>query len=195
MKCPGSAREPVHFSVKIPAETGKYQWIAELNGGGQEPVRSLRDFTVVRPAEWHEELARGKPVVASSTVAQDARRANLRFPCHEPGGRGGRQRVELLACRSLPTRNGLPWTWGDAEKISRVELIWPVAYGTGRTLRRSRSRSMARSGSDVVRVDGGQGGREVLDFTPTEARWVRMLGHRRRSTLQGYTLFEFRVFR
>ena len=34
-----------------------------------------------------------------------------------------------------------------------------------------------------------------LHFAPTEARWVRMLGHQRRSTVQGYTLFEFRVFR
>ena len=47
-------------------------------------MRSLRDFTVVRPNEWHEELARGKPVAASSTVTQDAGRANLRFPATSP---------------------------------------------------------------------------------------------------------------
>jgi len=189
----GLGTRTVCFSVTIPAETGKYQWVAELSGGGQKAVRSLRDFTVVRPAEWHEELARGKPVTASSTVRQDASLANLRFPATSPAAVVD---GNVWSCW-LSEPSDSQWIavdLGRPERISRVELIWPVAYGKAEHYAIQVSLD-GTSWTDMVRVEGSKGGREVLHFAPTEARWVRMLGHRRRSTLGGYALFEFRVFR
>ncbi len=189
----GLGTRTVRFSAKIPAQTGKYQWIAELSGGGQKPVQSLRDFAVVRPAEWHEELARGKPVAASSTVTQDAGAANLRFPATSPAAVVD---GNVWSCW-LSEPSDAQWIavdLGRPEKISRVDLIWPIAYGKAEHYSIQVSLD-GTSWKDVVRVEGGKGGREVLHFMPAEARWVRVLGHRRRSTLQGYTLFEFRVFR
>ena len=48
--------------------------------------------------------------------------------------------------------------------------------------------------TDVFTTNQGQGGREVIPFPPTEARWVRMYGTRR-GTPFGYSLWQFQVFR
>ena len=71
---------------------------------------------------------------------------------------------------------------GRPEKISRVDLIWPVAYGRAEHYAIQVSLD-GQLWNDVVRVDGGRGSREILRFSPVDARWVRMLGKKRRSTL------------
>ena len=46
---------------------------------------------------------------------------------------------------------------------------------------------------DVARKTDGAGGVEELKFSPESARYVRMLGEKRR-TKGGYSIFEFEVY-
>ena len=161
-----SAAEPCNSGRPCRPKPGKYQWVAELTGAGQKPVQSLRDFTAVPPAEWREEIARGKPV--TSFVERD--RTATR-PIRPP--RPWTATCGLAGCRRLPTRNGLPSTWAGRSKYLPRRPDLAVAR---QQVIRSRSRWMARTWKDVVRYGGGQGGPETIRFSPAEARWVRMLG-------------------
>jgi hypothetical protein len=190
---PALRTRTVRFPMSAPAETGKYQWIAELNSAGGAPVQSLRDFAVLPPAEWREEIARGKAVVASSSIREDVTLADLRHPATGPAAVVDGNVWTCWASKPSDAE-WIAVDLGHAEKISHVDLIWPVAYGRAENYAIQVSLD-GQIWKDVVRVDGGRGGREILRFSPVEARWVRMLGKKRRSTLHGYRLFEFRVFR
>ncbi|MHB8970222.1 MAG: discoidin domain-containing protein [Pirellulaceae bacterium] len=76
--------------------------------------------------------------------------------------------------------------------MSRVELFWEAAYGKAYAIQVSTD---GQKWQDVFRTDSGQGGNEVVRFSPVEARWVWMCGTKRGSPSGGYSLFEFKVYR
>jgi hypothetical protein len=85
------------------------------------------------------------------------------------------------------------WIAVDLEKvqrISRVVLDWEAAYAKAYAIEVSVD---GTTWKPVYQTDRGQGGRAVIRFAPTEARWVRMVGTRR-ATSFGYSLWEFGVF-
>lgn len=51
------------------ARPGRYQLVAQLLRPGRPAVKSLRDFTVVPESQRTVELAQGRPVTASSSLA------------------------------------------------------------------------------------------------------------------------------
>jgi hypothetical protein len=174
----------LQFSLPIPAKTGHYQFIARLNQPGRPSVASLRDFDVRPEAESTEELAHGKPVMASSTVTV----GGVSYPASDAvdGNIGTRWSSEFSDAQWIAVDLGRP------ARISRVELLWEAAYGKAYAIQVSAD---GKQWKDVYRTDSGKGGIEVVRFSPIEARWVRMLGIKRGSPSGGYSLFEFKVYR
>jgi hypothetical protein len=96
------------------------------------------------------------------------------------------------------TRWGSDWSdaqWlsvdlGSAKQVGRAVLRWESAYGKGYTIQVSTN---ASTWTTVATVTDGNGGVDNLDFTPTTARYVRVLGATR-GTQYGYSLYEFEVY-
>jgi hypothetical protein len=180
---PALGSRTLQFRPTVPIEAGKYQWVAELMDAEKKPVQSLRDFTAVPPADWREEVARGKPTTSSSNVT------------------GGDSAYSAAAAvdgnvwtRWLSEASDTQWIavdLGQAEKVCRVELIWE-AHAQAYSIQVSLD---GRQWKDVFTTEAGQGGRETVTFSPAEARWVRMLGRKRANPAGGYALLEFRIFR
>ena len=78
---------------------------------------------------------------------------------------------------------------GGNYSIDRVYLDWETAFGKHYELQVSDD---AQNWTTVVTVTDGNGGLDTLDFSPTDARFVRMLGIER-GTPYGYSLFEIVV--
>jgi hypothetical protein len=45
-RVPALGRQVLQFTIPVPSQRGRYQWIAELIEPGKPTVRSLRDFAV-----------------------------------------------------------------------------------------------------------------------------------------------------
>jgi hypothetical protein len=179
---PALGSRSLQFRPAVPSEVGQYHWVAELQGGGEKPVESLRDFTVVPAAQWREEIARGKPVTASSSVGND--------PAYSAAAAvDGNVWTRWLSAASDPQ-----WITVDLERperVCRVDLIWEAParqYAIQVSLD-------GRQWKAVFATEAGAGGRETITFPPADARFVRMLGRRRANPAAGYALLEFRVFR
>jgi len=116
--------------------------------------------------------------------------------------------VESGLFYSLPARNavdgdlGTRWgSWwsdpqylrvdlGSVRQVGRVVLNWEAAYGRAYRI------EVGNTGSDwrtVFSTAAGDGGVDVIGFTPTQARYVRMYGTQR-GTRYGYSLWEFAVY-
>lgn len=172
------------FNCAVPVTPGQYQFEATLLQRGAEPVRSLRDFELLSPAQQRARfgLAVGKPVRASSSVTRNG--------------------VEYAAEYAVDGHPGTRWSsefsdpqWlavdlGEVAVISRVELVWEAAYARSYAIQVSVD---GTSWTDVFKTDEGKGGTEVVRFAPIAARWVRVYGTRR-GTPFGYSLWELRVF-
>ena len=179
---PALGSRTLQFRPTVPSEPGNYQWVAELVGADDKPVQSLRDFFVVPAHEWREEIARGKPVTASSSVGGDAAYSAA-------AAVDGNVWTRWLSEASDPQ-----WIAVDLEhpeKVCRVDLIWE-AHARQYSIQVSPD---GRQWREVFATEAGPGGRETIRFAPTEARFVRMLGRRRANPAAGYALLEFRVFR
>jgi hypothetical protein len=79
---------------------------------------------------------------------------------------------------------------GDVYSVNKVILNWEVAYG------KSYEIQVSPDGADWMQVyatTGGDGGVDEINFTATDARYVRMYGTVR-GTQYGYSLWEFEVY-
>jgi hypothetical protein len=72
-----------------------------------------------------------------------------------------------------------------------VVLDWEAAYGKSYTVEVSRDGS---TWQQVYATTIGNGGEDVVRFSPVPARYVRVTGTQR-ATSYGYSLYELQVFR
>ncbi|MDQ1647717.1 MAG: hypothetical protein QOJ50_3901, partial [Cryptosporangiaceae bacterium] len=79
---------------------------------------------------------------------------------------------------------------GARTQVGRVLLDWEAAYGRDYQLQVSDDGSSWRT---VAAVSGSDGGRDVVGFSPVQARYVRILGTAR-ATGYGYSLYEMSVY-
>ncbi len=185
----GLATRTMSFEVTVPCEMGRYRLVAQLRRPGQPPVESLRDFAVFPETlggegAGSENLARGKPVTASSSVTVDGTTYAAAYAVD--GNIWTRWSSEFSDSQWIAVDLGR-WT-----RVSRVELVWEAAYGKSYAIQVSAD---GRVWKTVHQTDAGQGDIETIRFAPVEARWVRMLGSKRGSPTGGYSLYEFKVFR
>lgn len=180
---PALGTTTVIFDLALPKATGSYRWIAELDGADRAPIRSLRDFAILTPAERarRKGLAAGMPVTASSTLNQDGATSPAAVVDGDPATRWS---------SAFSDPQWLAIDLGQPQKVSRVELDWEHAAAKAYTIQVS---SDGKTWKDVFKTDAGKGGSETIRFAATEARWIRMLGAKR-ATQFGYSLWEFRVF-
>lgn len=173
------------FSCAIPTGPGAYQFEAALVKPGSDPVRSLRDFSILTEAQRQERagLCVGKPVTASSSLTKDG----IRYPA--ANACDGRADTRWSSAFSDP--QWLAVDLGAVQRISRVELIWEAAFARVYSIEVSLD---GKQWKEVSLSKEGRGGTERIGFAPIEARWVRMSG-KQRSTPYGYSLWEMRVLR
>jgi hypothetical protein len=178
--------QTLSFDVKLPAETGRYQFVAELLPAAQDeyrPIRSLRDFAILTAAERaaRDGIATGKPVTASSNLELSGATSPAAAVDGNPSTRWSSQ---------FSDPQWIAIDLGRPEKISRVELLWEAAFGKAYSIDVSAD---GNAWQTVYKTETGAGGADKIRFKPVEARWVRMNGARR-GTQFGYSLWEFRVF-
>lgn len=83
---------------------------------------------------------------------------------------------------------------GSVQSISGVTLKWEAAYAKQYKIQVSTDSSGTPvQWTDVNSTTDGNGGVEEIDFSPHNARYVRMLGSER-GTPYGYSLYEFEVY-
>jgi hypothetical protein len=177
------AQEQRWFPLRIPAKPGRYQLVAELKPLNGEVVRSWREVNVITREQKRakEGLARGKRPSASSVVTVNGES----FPAQQAfdGDGGTRWSSEFSDPQWIAV------DLGSAADISSVQLDWENAYAKAYAIQVSADGS---SWKEVYATDDGKGGREVIRFAPTSARWVRMYGTKR-ATQYGYSLWDFKV--
>ncbi len=149
------------------------------NGKVYEP--SFSDKLVVyglNPPPPSLNLALNQPAVASSTndgtVASEAFDGNLN--------------TRWGSAYSDPQ-----WIYvdlGATFSVSKVVLDWEAAYATAYQIQVSTN---ASNWTTVYSTTSGMGGDETINFTPANARYVRMYGTARATTF-GYSLWEFQVY-
>lgn len=94
---------------------------------------------------------------------------------------------------SSQQRNDPQWLMvdlGAVKKVGKVLISWEEAAAERYRIQLSLD---GKSWKDVARKTDGAGGVEELKFPPQSARYVRMLGEKRR-TKGGYSIFEFEVY-
>ena len=172
------------LTLDLPAKSGDYQVEATLLQPGADPVRSLRDFSIMTDAarQTRYGIAVGQPVKASSNLKQSGATSPEAAVDGHPNSRWSSE---------FSDPQWIAVDLGQPEKISRVVLDWEAAYGKAYAIEVSPD---GQAWQEVYRTQDGHGGSDRIEFTPVEARWVRMHGTRR-GTEFGYSLWEFRVFR
>ena len=180
---PALGKLKLDFSVKIPDRPGSYQVEAALLSTAAKPVRSLRDFIVMTDAQRRarQGLAMGRPVLASSSIAQDGATSPAAAVDGNPATRWSSK---------FSDPQWIAVDLGKPERVSRVVLQWEAAYARAYSLDVSPD---GKTWKTVYRTQSGRGGMEEIRFAPVEARWVRMMGTRR-ATEFGYSLWELGVF-
>jgi acyl-homoserine lactone acylase PvdQ len=78
---------------------------------------------------------------------------------------------------------------GSVRPVGRAVLDWEAAYASEFSIQLSSDGASWRTATTVT----GKGGRNVVSFTPAQARYVRMLGTTR-GTGYGYSLWEFAIY-
>ncbi len=174
----------VVFAVAIPDKTGDYQAEAVLPVTPEGKVSSLRDFLVLSAAEREarRDLAKGRPVKASSAVTKDgqAYRAELAVD-----GRG-----DTRWSSEFSDPQWLAVDLGETLTFSRVRLAWEAAYAKAYAIQVSAD---GENWNTVYTTDTGAGGSEAIRIAPTQARWVRIYGTQRGSAF-GYSLWDIAIF-
>ncbi|MCX7048884.1 MAG: discoidin domain-containing protein [Candidatus Sumerlaeota bacterium] len=183
-KVAGLGREEVTFEAPIPAKSGNYQLVAQMQGAGKKPVRSWRDFEILSEERRKERqgLAVGKKATASSVVTDP----NGTYPPEQAVD--GKDGTRWSSQFSDP--QWLAVDLGEPRKIARVQLKWEPAYGKAYQIQVSDD---GEKWKDVYKTESGKGGVEEIKFAPVEARYVRIYGTQR-ATQYGYSLYEFAIF-
>ncbi len=176
-------RQVDRFEIQAPAAPGDYQLVAERITAGEQPVRSLRDFSVLSAAQRKARagLAQGRPVTASSTLCKNGATSPAAAVDGNPLTRWSSE---------FSDPQWIAVDLGQVQKVARVELSWENAYAKAYAIEVSRD---GKAWKPVFATTAGKGGFEAVRFAPTEARWVRMYGTHR-GTKFGYSLWELRVF-
>ncbi len=173
----------LNFAYAVPSQPGDYQLEAALVHGHGKAVRSLRDFRVGADVDNREdEIARGKPVKASSTYIEPGN--DYRPENAVDGLSDTRWSSEFSDPQWLAIDLGSP------TKISRVVLDWEAAHAQSYVVQVSLDGS---NWTDAYATSNGRGETEDIKFAPTVARWVRLYGTKR-ATPFGYSLWEMRVY-
>ncbi|MCP2246315.1 penicillin acylase family protein [Lentzea aerocolonigenes] len=79
---------------------------------------------------------------------------------------------------------------GSVQRIGRAVLHWESAFGSGYRIELSNDGTNWRN---VFSTSAGDGGDDVVAFTPQDARYLRMTGTQR-ATRYGYSLYELEVY-
>jgi hypothetical protein len=171
--------------VRLPSQSGKFLLVGELSDGTGRSVRSLRDVVVMTAAEREARngIARDKPVTASSSVTVG--------PDHFPVKNAVDGDMLTRWSSEFADPQWMAIDLGDAQEISRVQLVWEAACGKAYTIQVSDD---GQNWRDVHATTSGSGGTENISFPPVSARCIRIHGTQR-ATPFGYSLWEFRVFR
>lgn len=168
----GAASTSAKLSVTAPVAGGTGNGNGNGNTGGNTPPPPP---VVTDPSA---NLALGKPATASGT--QDG----TSISGINDGNLGSRWASAFV------DPSWIAMDLGSAQTINRVVLRWEAAYGVAYLIQTSTDNV---NWTKVYEQDAGTGGVEVIDFTPTTARYVRMWGTKRASQF-GYSLFEFEVY-
>jgi hypothetical protein len=181
---PPLGRKELTFALRLPYRPGHYQVQALLLKTGSPPVRSVRDFVILTPAQRQARtgIAQGRAVTASSSLTRDGQS----FPAANAvdGSRASRWSSEFSDPQWLCV------DLGETREICRVELQWEAAYAKAYAIQLSTDGSVWK---DVFTTDTGDGKTDEIRFAPTPARWVRFYGTQR-ATPFGYSLWEMKVF-
>ncbi|WP_281613500.1 discoidin domain-containing protein [Flammeovirga sp. SubArs3] len=78
---------------------------------------------------------------------------------------------------------------GQTYSVSSVEIDWEAAYSSSYKIEVSNN---ANNWTEVYSTSSANGGTDVINFTPTNAQYVRLYGQQR-ATNWGHSLYEFRV--
>jgi hypothetical protein len=79
---------------------------------------------------------------------------------------------------------------GSKVNFDQVKLYWEAAYGASYEIQVSDD---AVNWTMVFAENNGDGGEDLINFSPVSAQYVRMLGTTR-GTQWGYSLYEFEVY-
>ncbi|WP_436495778.1 galactose-binding domain-containing protein [Actinokineospora sp. HUAS TT18] len=166
-------------------------WVEDLRKlGGEEVVQDLlggaeaylRTWRAVEAYQPKVNLARGAATTASSYEWNPF--WDFRAPRATDGDRGSRW------ASGWSDGQWLRVDLGTKKQVSRVAVHWEAAYASAWRVEVSDDLSSWRP---VGRVDGGQGGLDVVSFPPVEARYVTIVGERR-ATNYGFSAYEYEVF-
>jgi hypothetical protein len=149
------------------------------------------------PREWKNGTWRTLPTRVRRTMLSDSNANSQKCAAlassEEVPERAARYAVDGdPATRWSSARTDNQWIQldlGTPQRIGKVCLKWESAYAKEYKLQVSNDGQTWR---DVAVISDGKGGEEVRTFTPTTARYVRMLGLKRGSEY-GYSLWEISV--
>ncbi|MFC7640287.1 discoidin domain-containing protein [Streptosporangium lutulentum] len=189
----GSVTGPLAGSVAVPGTGGWENWVT-VNGsisppsgtaplflvfkGGSGGLFNVDHFTFTGGGPGQGDLARGKPVTASSTD-DPARTANLAVD--------GDTTTRWSSAYADP--QWIRVDLGASYALNRVRLNWEAAFGRAYQIQTSPDGS---AWTTVYSTTTGDGGVDDVALTGT-GRYVRVNGTQR-ATAWGYSLFDLNVF-
>ena len=165
------------FQLTWPEVLGQYSLEAELHGADGQPVRSVRELEIIDGRALG--VAYQKAASASSS--------------HTP---------EYLPANAVDGDPATYWSstfadpaWlavdlGEVHKIGHVRITWENAYSKAFAVQLSRD---GTNWADVFTEAKGKGGVSEIQFTPAEARHVR-ISCTERGTQWGHAIRELQVF-
>ncbi|MFB6395645.1 discoidin domain-containing protein [Polymorphospora sp. A560] len=171
------------FRVRAPEQLGVWKvYVYAYDGHGNVGIEQ-RSFRVVPPTPPGTNVARGRPVTASS---------------YQPTGTNGPQLPAYAVDGDHNTRWASEWVptaWlqvdlGAVTSFNHVQLAWEGAYARAYQVQTSNDGS---TWTTVYGTTSGNGGFDSLNVTGS-GRYVRVNGTER-ATTYGYSLWEFGVYR
>jgi hypothetical protein len=191
-RVPPLGQTSLRLTATIPSTPGRYQLVAEMTRSVirrsspviHRSVCSRRDLQVLTAEESRRQknLAEGRPVTASSEIADARGNCRARFAVD------GRSSTRWSS--QFTDTEWLAVDLDAVHKVGRVGLQWEAAYGKAYRIQVSTDGQTWRT---VYETSQGSGRLEEARFTPVDARYVRFYGISR-GTPFGYSLWEFRVF-
>jgi len=153
--------------------------------GSTGPATNLYEMNIINKANYTQ------PTILPTQTPEPIQRPNLarNKPAYASSSKAA---PYLTVDGDYTTRWGSNYTdneWyyvdlGSSMDIDEVKLYWETAYGKSYRIQVSDD---AANWKDVYSTTTGDGGLDVIRFTPTKARYVRMNGTLR-GTIYGYSL-------
>jgi hypothetical protein len=174
---------PGRFTARAPEQLGVWKvYVYAFDGHGNVGIEQ-RSFRVVPPTVPGTNVARGRPVTASS---------------YQPTGTNGPQLPSYAVDGDYGTRWASEWVgsaWvqvdlGTVTTFNHVQLAWEAAYARAYQIQTSND---GATWTTVYSTTSGNGGFDGLAVSGS-ARYVRMNGTTR-ATDYGYSIWEFGVYR